>query len=183
MSLIEKIKQNLFLIPGERFDGLTKDKGFGESFKYLLAILAISLVVSIIASSVLNPGFIGLFPLLIAGMVIGLVIAIPILYISYGVMHLFLKIVGAKESYLKTVQVFIYGGTCGTLFSGIPLLGYLAGLVSLVNIVLGAARVHKISVLRSIVALVVIPAVIAVVLFVALAGYFMATLSSFQPTY
>ena len=183
MGLVEKIKGNLFLIPSERFDGLTKDKGFGESFKYLIAILAISLVVSIIISSVLYSEFIGLLPLLIVGMVVGLVIAIPILYISYGIMHILLKIVGAKGSYLKTVQVFIYGGTCGTVFNAIPFLGYLAGLVSLANIVLGAARVHKISLLRSIVALVVIPAVVVVILFVALAGYFMATLSSLQPTY
>ena len=174
MGLLEKIKENIFLIPAERFEGLTKDPGYKDSFVYLLACLAISIPIRIIV------GLLGIgdITLLITATIIGVIFSIPIFYVGYIILHILLKLVGAKEGLSKTVQVFIYGGTCALIFGSIPLIGFIAGLISLVNIVVGAAKVHKISNLRAAIAVVVIPIIVGIVLAIAFVGLIAAALTS-----
>ena len=178
MGLLEKIKENLFLIPNERFEGLTKDPGYKDSFVYLVVCLVISLVISVIVGFFSLGNYGGSVAGLFTALIIGTIIAIPFYYIGYIIFHILLKIVGAKEGFLKTVQVFVYGGTPALIFGSIPLINLIALLVALVNIVRGAAVVHKISTLRAAIALVVIPVIIGVILAIALAALFATLIAS-----
>jgi hypothetical protein len=154
---IRRIKDNLFLIPEERFDELTKDTGYKTSFIYLLACLVLSIPFGIIVSLFMGGLFDTIFVIPLA-----FVISIIVNYISFGVLFLFLKLVGGKASFLKSVQVFIYGSTIELILSGIPIIGLIAGLIALANIVIGSKRIHKISLLRAILALLVIPIVVLI---------------------
>ncbi|MDD5337118.1 MAG: YIP1 family protein [Candidatus ainarchaeum sp.] len=187
-ALITKMKENILLIPEERFDALTKDSGYGDSFIYLLAAVLITLPIYI-ALQVLGFGMnaltsstgAGLAELPILGGVyavsiaIGIVVrllSVPLSYIGFGIVHILLKLVGGKADFLKTVQLMIYGSTPSLLLSWIPCVGWIFGLAGLVNIILGAKRVHNITLLRAIVAIIVIPVLVAVVVAVLVVLFF-----------
>ncbi len=187
-ELLKKVWNNIFLIPEARFDGLTKDKNYKESFIYLLACMIISLPIFWIATILLitDPsGDITLAGKIISaftGSIVYIVLGIPLTYIGIGICHLLLKLLGGKADFLKTVQVFIYGETTSVILGNIPFFGWIFSLVALANITLGAKRIHKISLLRAIVAVIVIPVIIAMVLGLALVAYLVSTSSVVIPT-
>lgn len=155
-EILGKIKNNFLLIPEARFDELTKDPGYKDSLVYLAVCMLLSAPVHLAAAVFLSQN-----PL---GRILGLVLALPFGYIYYGVLHLVLKLFGAKEGFLKTVQIFIYGSTGSLILGGIPILGFILSLVALANVVLGSKRVHGISLWRAIAAVVLIPALIVLVI-------------------
>jgi hypothetical protein len=157
---VSRIKDNLLLIPSERFDTLTKDPGYKTSFIYLIACLILSIPIMLIGAMAQGIGIIAA----IISLPISLILSIPILYIMYLIQFALLKIVGGKASFQQSVQIFIYGGTAALIFGNFPFLGMIAGLIALANIVLGSARIHQISTLRSIIALIIIPLIILIIL-------------------
>jgi hypothetical protein len=157
---IMRIKDNLFVIPKERFDKLVKDNEYSTSFFYLMACLIISVPIEIIVA--LADGM-TIFETLVF-IFMYLVLVPPFAYLVYAIQHLFLKLVGGQAGMLQSIQTFIYGGTCAIIFSSIPCLGLIPTFISLANVVQGSARVHKISTLRAILALVVIPIVVIIAL-------------------
>ena len=159
-KIFQKIKDNIFLIPTERFDTLAADKSLMDSFVYYLVLLAITMPFNIIISIISHGATISA----IIGALFGAVLIIPLFYLSCVIMFALLKIVGGKADLSRTIQVFIYGGTCGTIFSWIPLLNYLASLVSLSNIVLGSARIHQIPLWKAVLVIVVVPIIIFIIL-------------------
>ena len=66
------------------------------------------------------------------------------------------------------MQVFIYGSTSSFIFGDIPVLGFIPGIIALVNVVTGSARIHKISLLRSVLALIVLPIILGIILVIML---------------
>ena len=68
----------------------------------------------------------------------------------------------AKGSFLQTVQLFVYGGTGSLIFRGIPIIGLVYSFIYLGNVVRGAQRVHKISLVNAILALVAIPIILVI---------------------
>ncbi len=168
---IEKIKSNIFLIPEARFDELTKDVSYKESFIYLVACLALSLPIIFFENlmsyksayflGLSNPFFGSLFFSIFSNL-----FSIPIFYIFLGIQHTLLKLLGGKANFLKSTQVFIYGGTSGLVLGSLPLIGLIFSLVSLSNIVFGAKRVHNISLLKAILALIIIPVLIVTIILI-----------------
>lgn len=154
-----RIKDNLLLIPEERFDSLTQDSGYGTSFIYLVACLVISLPVEMILTSISEGLLIALISVPIA-----LIISLPVAYLIYGIQHLFLRLVGGQGTFLQSVQVFIYGSTVSLIFGSIPLVGTLLSLLVLANVVLGSKRVHKISIWRALLALIALPLLLAIII-------------------
>ena len=167
IEVVKKINDNLLLVPAEKFDSLCSDLEHFPSLVYLLTCVLISLPLWFIVEyfTPTNP----LLPLQsrVASILIGVVFAIPVSYIVFGLQHLLLKALGGKGTFLQSCQVLIYGGTARFVFGVVPILNIIAGLISLANVVLGASRIHKISLIRAILALVVIPIVVVVVLMVA----------------
>ena len=169
-DILGKIKSNLWLIPEAKFDELTKDAGYMPSFVYLLVCLIISIPFMFITGIVVS-GYDGFMAIITA--VVFTIFSIPILYISYFISHLFIKLLGGSATLLKTIQIFIYGSTLALILSPVPLLGFIASLIALVNILHGVKRIHNLSLLRVILAIIVIPIAMVVLLALLVFAYLM----------
>lgn len=172
MENILRIKGNLFLIPAEKLDSQANDPGYKTSLIYLLACLVLSIpfyllgamLDGILAISVIaTPFYIGM----------GVVMA----YISFSIYHVLLRLVGGRAPLRRTIQMMIYGMTPSIIFGSIPCIGALAALIALANIILGAVRVHGISLLRSVVALFILPLLIIIAIWLVFMLFF-ASLST-----
>ena len=161
-----RIKDNLLLIPSERFDSLTEDKDYKTSLVYFLACIALSIPIELAVALALG-GFMETLLSIPLSIIVSLIVA----YIIFGIQHLLLRLLGGQATFLQSAQVFIYGTTPSIIFGGIPLASFVATLIGLANVVLGSARVHKISLWRAIAAIVIIPTLILILLFVALYTY------------
>jgi len=171
---IRRIKENLFLIPEERFDALSKDP-LSVSLVYLLALLVLSLPFQV--AKLLFDEFSIMNALIYAP--IAYLFYIPLFYIGFVVLHILLKLLGGKASFSETVATMIHAETLFLIVGPLPYIGVLAALVALPNIVLGAKRVHKISLLRSIAAVVVIPLIIFIFIIAIVILLFAAMMSSY----
>ncbi len=166
---IYRIKDNLLLISAERFDALVQDKGYLDSFIYYIACIVLSVPFTLLAAYLTNSliGTILVIPVSIA-------ISVVLAYIIFAIQHALLRLLGGQATLLQTIQVLIYGSTPAIIFGTIPIINVLASLAGLANVVIGAARVHRISLLRAIVAIVVIPTILLIAVLVAalvLSGY------------
>ncbi len=159
---IARIKDNLLLIPEARFDALVQDKGYMDSFIYYLACIVLSipfsLLVAYFTSSLIETVLV---------IPVSIILSVVMAYIIFGIQHLLLRLVGGKAGYLQSVQVFIYGSTPSIVFGTLPIANIIASLIGLANVVIGAARIHKISLLRSVVAILVIPTIILILIVLA----------------
>jgi len=185
-GIAEKAKKCAFLIDEKKFDELIVDAGYADSFVYLFAVSLILLVFNLIVgvvraqmapSNVILSAAEMLLAVLV-GVVLGWILNFVFLYLWAGFCHLLLKLLGGKAPLLKTVQVFIYGGTPSYLFSWIPLIGLLAYLLSLANVTIGIKRVHNISLLKAVLVTIIIPAAIICVIVVLAVMYFTASMTS-----
>ncbi len=174
-AMVEKVKKCVFLINEKDFEGLASDRGLATSFVYLLLVGIIlaagNTVVQLLSAMLQQSGLALNIAAVIISAPVGYVIFVVGAYVWMAIMHVLLKIVGGKAQFLKTAQVYIYGMTPTFLFGWIPLIGFIAGLVGLANVVIGAKKVHGISLLRAIIAIVVIPMVVIVVLMLAAVAY------------
>ncbi|MDD5340220.1 MAG: YIP1 family protein [Candidatus ainarchaeum sp.] len=161
---VRRIKDNLLLIPEARFDELTKDTGYTDSFIYLVACFVLSVPIDLLVSLVQ-----GAFLATLTSLPVTLILFVIFIYAFYGIEFLALRLLGGQASFLQSMQIFIYGSTGYLIFSSIPCIGFLLGLAALSNVVLGSARIHKISLARAIIALVLLPLVIIGILAVAIA--------------
>lgn len=172
-EILNKAKENLFLIPEARFDELTKSKEYGPVLAYFALLVLFFSFMSTVVSALTEAK---------TTSILAFIIAVPLVYafglvlllVTYGLMHLLLKLVGGKADFKASLQVFVYGSTCSYIFGWIPCVGTLIGLVALANMVIGSIRVHKISLLRAIIALVVIPVIVAVLLALVIAFFAVA---------
>jgi len=159
MENISRIKDNLFLIKAERLDKLTNDPDYMTSFIYILACLAVSIPFFLLGSFLDGTLMVAILAIpfyIVAGIVFN--------YFAFGIYHMFLRIMGGKAPIERSIQLMIYGMTPSLVFGTIPLLGAIAGLLGLANVILGAEKVHGISVWRAFVALFVLPLVLAIIL-------------------
>ena len=173
-DMLNKMTSNLWLIPEAKFDDKTKDVGYRDSFVYLLACLIIAIPISIIVGLVTfdDPTFsMGeIIVFITIDTILFTILIIPVLYIYYGVIHLIIKLLGGTASYLKSMQVAIYGSTLVLIISSIPLIGGIASLIALANVTLGMKKVHNLSLFKAILAVVVLPLVVAIVAGILLIG-------------
>jgi hypothetical protein len=94
------------------------------------------------------------------------VIGVIGLFIGALILHIFFKILGGKGTYDGTFRILAYASATA-VFIWIPFVGILAGLYMIYVVVIGGTKVHKISTLKSVVA-VVMPVVIGIVIIVGL---------------
>lgn len=172
-AIINKIKENFLVIDEGKFDKLADGKGFTDITVYLAIIMLVNLVL-LAAVSLLSgvDAFIGMLLVVPFALIMGIVFA----FIGFGVMHLIIKLFGGKATYNQTFQVYTYSMTCQYLLGWIPLVGFIAGLVSLYNVVRGVAKVHKISLVSAVLATVVVPLVIAVIIGVLFAAFLISVI-------
>ncbi|MFH1394348.1 MAG: YIP1 family protein [Candidatus Micrarchaeota archaeon] len=174
---IARIRDNLWLIPEKRFPDLVKDKDYTTSALYLIVCLVLS-IPFMVAADVIE----GIPPIdSILGIPLLLVAMLVLAYIFYGIQHVLLKLLGGKATFRESVQVFIYGATINLILGPLPFIGIVTALVMLANVVIGSAKIHKISLLRAILALLVIPIIIVVLLAVVLMLFLMPVGASITP--
>jgi len=158
--MLSKIRSNLALIPEGRFGSIAQDPSLKDSFHYLLLCMVIAIPIDIITNLLIgNP----ITPIL--SIPFAFTIGILATYAGYLIQHLLLRLLGGRAPFLRSAQILIYAGTPGILLGGIPLLGFIASLVSLINIVRVAAHEHGISIIRAMLALVLIPFLMLAALF------------------
>ena len=112
-----------------------------------------------------------LFPLLnyIAGLFMIFVVA--------GLLHVWIFIFGGRAVFEKTFQLLVYSSTPNYLLGWIPFLSFLVQIYSIVLLVIGTQKLHKLSLARSIL-IYVIPfaAIVLLVLFsIGIVMYFVAS--------
>ena len=143
--------------PAEFFEQMPTEGGYADPVKfaaisYLIAGIGLTLIS-------LGMGFASIIILPIMG-VIGL-------FIGGLIVHIFFKIVGGQGTYEGTVRILAYIAA-GAALSWIPIVGFLVALYMIYMEVIGGAKVHKISTLSSLIAVIVLPAILVIVLIVVL---------------
>jgi hypothetical protein len=167
---VKRVQQCLWLIPEGFFPAIVKDKGFRESFAYLLFLMIIATPIDVAVELLTAKGvsLAGTAFVILAGFIVA-----PILmYFTAGLTHAFIKLLGGKSGYLQTVQLLIYGQTGMTVLGSVPVVGMVFALVAVVNMVKGTQRIHGLSLLRSVAAVLVLPLLLLLALGFLIAKYF-----------
>lgn len=158
--------------PGEFFMQMPAKGGYADPVKFAVVcylIAGIFMAIIPLAAYFLFAG-IGITEITL---IIGFssILFIPVigvigLFIGALILHIFFKILGGKGTYDGTFRILAYASATA-VFIWIPFVGILAGLYMIYVVVIGGTKVHKISTLKSVVA-VVMPVVIGIVIIVGL---------------
>ena len=89
-------------------------------------------------------------------------------FLSVGILHLYLKLFGATQSFQKTFQLLVYSYVPFYLFSFIPFIGFLTYFWSWILLFIGVQKTHKLSQTKAIFAIFIIPIVVMMLLGLAL---------------
>ena len=103
------------------------------------------------------------------------ILPLPILYLTLALMtyvfgvigmlivstiyHGLVLLVGGRK-WIKTFAAVVYSSTPSLLLSWVPIIGFLAYVWSLILLVIGLAKIHKISYWRSAVAVILLPVIL-----------------------
>jgi hypothetical protein len=195
MDFIEKIKKTM-ANPKVFFNSIKKEKGYLKPWLYYTIVMAICLLAALIfsmpdiiaelsKSPQIPSSLIGISATITLTLtfIIMIVLFAGLIFAIAGIQHLFLLMVGAKKGYLETFKFSCYATTpyiilpIFILLDYIPVLGvvvYYLGVIglsiySLIIEVIGAKTLHNISTVRAVVAVVVIPLVLGIIIFIAAA--------------
>ena len=161
-----------------------RDESLGDALRYLVVLLAIfgalngvmlGLGLSMaqdIASPYAAMGAFGVIVTILAAIVVMIIAGVIALFIGGIILHIFVYIAGGRKDVSTTLRAFIYSSTPNLLFGWIPLIGFLAGLWSLVLQVMAIRELHEISTARA-VAAVVLPYIIMLILVVLTLSFFL----------
>jgi len=165
-ALLKKIKDNFaygYDISQERLKVFTSDKGHANSFAYLAVSSLISALVFFVFTAITNPSLLGGVSDAFIFFLISLFIAIicmVLYYVVFGVVYLFLRLIGVKTDYARTMQIAIYSSTPFIIFGTIPYnTGLLMGAISLIQMTISANKVYN---WKAAVAFFLVPVVLSV---------------------
>lgn len=179
MNYLELIK-GFFLLPVETFRTV-KDTDYRDTLVYFLILVLIYTVLSVpimlVSLSLMWPVFNGMFGRLGIGTLTGfgivsiavvmIIVALVFLFIGAAWLHLWVYLLGGRKGYRETLKALAFGDTPALLLGWIPLVGFLAGIWSLVLSILGIRELHGISTARALGAVIIavaIPLLILVLL-------------------
>ncbi len=91
-----------------------------------------------------------------------MVLAIIGAFIGGAILHIFVYLVGGRKGLEQTIKAVMYGSTPGLLL-GLPIIGFIAGIWSLVMEIIGIRQLHELTTGKAVLA-VLIPIIIAVIL-------------------
>ena len=171
MELIQKIK-GILTTPSKFFENLKKEKGLKKAFIYFMILSLFSFILTLIIQYFSNPLYLNLFGgslssytfwLLLILIVIFYGLVLIFSFIMAALLHLWIIIFGGKANYEKTYQLYIYSHTPNLVFGWIPIINLLIWIYSLVLLIIGTQKVHKIPKTRAIL-MYVIPFILIIVL-------------------
>lgn len=182
MDFTEKVK-GFLTEPSKTFDAI-KEEDLGEAIKYYAVIAAVYSVIFAVLFAFMGSllgsmmGGQNLGMMFGAGAGIGgaviifvmfMIFAIIGAFIGGAVLHIFVYIVGGRKGIAETIKAVMYGSTPGLLLGWIPVIGFIAGIWSLVLEILGIRQLHEISTGKAVLAVVLL-IIVAVVLSIILAA-------------
>ncbi|MEK6874631.1 MAG: YIP1 family protein [Nanoarchaeota archaeon] len=166
MSIVEKITE-IFSSPTQFFLSLKED-GVGEAFGYLAVVgilyaALVGLLYTIMGTmmSIFGMGM-GMFAS-IGSLLLILILYILILVFSFvgaAIAHVWAKIWGGSGNYSHTYQLIVYSSTPNMILGWIPFIGWLAGIYSLVLLIIGTQHMHELSLAKSIIMWIVLGVVL-----------------------
>ncbi|MGV8176545.1 MAG: YIP1 family protein [Candidatus Bilamarchaeaceae archaeon] len=169
-DLLWKLKRTAVLATEKDFKRLTDDRDYAPSFAYYLVFQLAWFIIALLLYLVF--GTLGERWL---RLVLSIPIGIAVMYIYMGLVHGIIKLLGGKGSFLKTVQIYIYGFTPYYWLRATPCVGWMVGLLfSFGNHLLGLTEVHRLSYWKAAFAALVVPVAVAALALLALAFYFTA---------
>jgi len=194
MDYFEMMK-GFLLSPLESFRKV-RDTDWGDSIRYYLILLVINAVLSAIVSigmastawttfsalftqaGVLLPAAAGTGVIFIALLMI--IVQFVLVFIGAAWLHLFVYILGGRRGYLQTLKALTFGSTPAMLFGWIPVIGFLAGIWSLILGIFGIRELQDMTTVRA--AIAIILAVLAILLIViVIAAFFFIAYSVVTP--
>ena len=149
--------KNVMKNPRRFIEQMPTEGGYSDPVKFA----AISYLVAGIGLTLITAG-VG-FPLIIIMPIMGIIG----IFIGGLFLHIFFKVVGGKGTYEGTVRLLAYASATMAL-SWIPLVGILANLYMIYMEVMGGTKIHKISTLSSLIAVLVLPLRLVIVFVVVL---------------
>ncbi len=183
MDFTEKVK-GFLLEPSKTFDAI-KGEDLGEAIKYYAVIAAVysaifavlfAFVGSLLGSmmggrnlGMMLGGIVGAGGAIVI-FVLFIIFAIIGAFVGGAVLHIFVYIVGGRKGIAETIKAVMYGSTPGLLLGWIPVIGFIAGIWSLVLEILGIRQLHEISTGKAVLAVVLLLIVVAVLVTVILAA-------------
>ncbi len=104
-------------------------------------------------------------------LIISYVFAMGFVFFAVLLYHAYLFLFGARVSYLKSFQSYTYSFVPLYLFGWIPLVGFLVGYIwSIILLIIGVQRTHKLSLTRTIFAIIVVPLILITLAFATIVG-------------
>lgn len=111
---------------------------------------------------------------LISMMIVPLLIGVIGLFIGGSILHIFFKIFGGKGTYESTIRLLAYSNAAIALsWTLFPFVAILAYLYMIYLAAMGGIKVHKLSVLRSTIAVAVSVVVVIIVVLIVAVGLFL----------
>ncbi len=172
--------KKLITQPETFFANLKKEKGVKDAYLFFIVASAFSTLMSFVMfllignfMSDLLVKLLGLPPatplsttMMFLAFLTGFVINLGLIFVWAGLVHVWIKIFGGKESYAKTFNMYIYAFSPLSLLNWIPFVSFFVWIYSLILLIVGTHKIHGFSRLKS--ALIyIIPLVIILVLAVA----------------
>ncbi|MBI2676265.1 MAG: YIP1 family protein [Candidatus Aenigmarchaeota archaeon] len=182
MTLLEKAG-TVLKDPKGFFDAIKREDGVKNAFIFIAAASLVPTVISILAAAlglsqaanaIESLGFLSIYLLI----PVFYVLSVLLYFVQAGILHIFVFMAGGKKGYHSTYKALAYGNLPSTLVSWIPLIGFIGTLWSLYLVILGISKLHEITMLRALIA-VIVPA-LAIFLFIVFAAAFWA-LGGFNP--
>jgi hypothetical protein len=176
MNFFEKVK-GFLLEPSKTFDA-TKGENLSEAIKYYAVIAVIYSTIFAVLLAFVGTLFGSMMGRRNLGMLMGagtgaggaiiffvlfMVLAIIGAFIGGAILHIFVYLVGGRKGLEQTIKAVMYGSTPGLLLGWIPIIGFIAGIWSLVVEIIGIRQLHELTNGKAVLA-VLIPIIIAVIL-------------------
>lgn len=196
MDIAETIKG--FLMAPVRSFQKARSATAGDSIKYFIILLIINAILTVIVDLVMGSamlsaikqamGQLGMGEIFLAetigvaiGAIIFVILALILVFVIGGWLHIFVYALGGRKGYLETVKALIFGSTPYMLIGWIPVIGtIIGGIWSLVLSIIGVRELHQVSTGRAFGA-VILSAVILLVIIVLIASWFIISLVSVEP--
>jgi hypothetical protein len=204
MGFIDRTKRILSQ-PEKFFSSVAKDRGYASPWTHYIIVVTIYMgvyfltaipgsVAELQAEAEVGATLSAIILLVIFAVMLVFILALFALtvFISAGVLHLFLMVVGARKGYIQTFKVVCYASTPMMLlgpfglFDSVPIVGRLVitlvglvlGIYVLVIEVVGVRVLHKISTGRAILGTVILPILLGIIFIVLLALVVFALLAA-----
>lgn len=172
-EILEKIKAVL-QSPGSFFDSIKSEEGYGPALKYLFVIYLVPSIIVFIAGMLSSPGKIGEAAFIaVLSEVFGVLV---LTFISTGLVHIGIMLVGGKRGIFSTYKALAYGITPYALLQWIPIVNILALLWAIYLEVMGLSKLHEMSMLRAFIGWLIVPLILLVILTVLFSAVLIGTL-------